>query len=157
MGKRGPKKIPTAIKLAEGTLRKDRDGDPETEIRQIPLEQIPDVPQVLEEEGRKRWFELCGHLFECGILEPRYLQNVQICCEAWDRKVRAAEKIAEQGEYITLMTGAVIKHPALLVIKECDDRICRVNAEMGFTPSSSSAVHKQGPKKGGIAARGKTG
>lgn len=158
MGNKGGRKPkPTGIKIADGTFRADRHGDPTSEVHQEPLSEIPEVPQQLQETGREKWLAAVNAMIGLGILEERYLPTLLVYGQAWDRKVKAELKLEEDGEYSHTMSGTIVKHPAFGVIKDCEDRICRILSELGFTPSSSSSVHKTAQKKGGIAARGKTG
>lgn len=155
-GKAGRKPKPTSIKIADGTYRKDRHGDPASEVHQEPLKEIPEVPPQLNETGREKWLNVANAMLGLGILEERYLPILLIYGQAWDRKTHAEMTMEEDGEFIHTEKGAVFKHPAFSVIKDCEDRICRIVSELGFTPSSSSSVHKTAVKKTGIASRGKT-
>jgi P27 family predicted phage terminase small subunit len=144
----GRKPLPVELKVARGTDRKDRDGDPASRPKGAVLSVIPDPPECLNDIGRVRWEETCRRLQTMGVLEDRYLQSVEAYCLAYEALAAANAVIAEEGMYYIFgKNNAIAKHPAATEAKNSRDEIRRYQIEFGFTPSSASTVKSKAPNK----------
>ena len=85
MGRRGPRPIPTAIKIAKGTIR-GTDRPNETTGATVPM---PEAPDTLGDAGRAAWAEYGGIAASLGLLEPRFLPGLERLSEAWQRAAEA--------------------------------------------------------------------
>lgn len=150
----GRKPLPVELKLARGTLRKGRDGDPAERPKGVALSVVPDPPEALGEMGLIRWKETCARLISMGVFEDRYLHSVEMYCRAWDALSEAEKVIKEEGMYYVVGdNGARAKHPAATEAKNARDEIRRYQVEFGFTPSSSSAVKSKSGNKPTVPTR----
>lgn len=153
MGKRGPKKEPTTLKMAQGTHRPSRDGDPDAEPRPVELTTTPEPPEDLGEAGRAAWERNANVLFQCGLLTMADLDLFREYCEAFDEKSRCIEVVKEQGEYLPTMTGGISQHPAINRRIKAEDKIRRLAAAFGMSPSDRAGLQVDPGKKKGTTTR----
>src|SRR3990167_4162210 len=121
MGKRGTRPTPTAVKLARGTHRPDRHGDPDSEPHGALLGSVPVAPETLGEVGGAKWQEWGQHLASLGLLEQRYLDALEMYCRAWDRLAEYERILREDGEFVKTTKGYVCRHPAATGAKQARD------------------------------------
>ncbi|KAA9357224.1 phage terminase small subunit P27 family [Larkinella humicola] len=134
---------PTAVKVLEGTYRKDRAIHDEVEPEL--LGDIPDPPDGLEELAVKEWYTVCRWLHSVGNLASTDLSLVAIYCN----------EIANYWEYdaIVKAKGSVIvfkdevgnpsrvqANPYTALRKSSYDSAVRLAGQFGFTPSARSRI-----------------
>lgn len=151
----GGKRLPTDLKLAKGTYRADRQGNPEEEPKGIKLDAVPSAPKSLDVVGKKKWKEICEKMLKQGILEDRFLDSIEQACIAFQDCESMTKVIAKEGHFIeSPRTGFKCQHPAVGIRNTARDMFRRWMLELGFSPKSSSAVRIQGAKgSGGIKRR----
>lgn len=152
MAKPGPKPSPAAVHIAKGTYRADRHGEVKATIK---LPSPPKPPKSLGTEGKAKWKELVEWFTDLEILEPRFLDAMELYCRAWDR-LREYEDDCKKGRrYFTTDGGYVSVHPAVTLAKQARDEIRWYQEQFGFTPSSASRVNATGKKgkSGGVSTR----
>lgn len=142
MGKRGPKRAPTAQKIARGTHRKDRDGDPKAEPQPEKIE-APKPPAHLGRVGKAKWQDLAPRLARIGLLTENDLEALALLCESFDEKATCEETLEEDGEYSVLENGYVAAHPAIARLDRCIRRIRQLMAAFGMTPSDRAGMKVQ--------------
>lgn len=142
MGKRGPKRTPTSVKIARGTHRKDRDGDPALEPQP---EQIaaPPPPAHLGKVGRGKWQDLAPRLARIGLLTEADVEALTLLCEAFEEKATCEAKLTEDGEYYWTESGYCGVHPAVSRLQRTIDRIRKLLAAFGMTPSDRAGLKLQ--------------
>lgn len=142
MGKRGPKRAPTSVKVARGTHRKDRDGDPAKEPKP---EQItaPKPPTHLGQIGRAKWSDLAPRLAKIGLLTENDLEALTLLCESFEEKSNCETILREQGEYSVLENGYIAAHPAIARLDRAIKRIRQLMAAFGMTPSDRAGMKIQ--------------
>lgn len=140
--------------MAEGTLRPSRDGDPESEPRPTQLTAIPDPPDGLGEAGRSAWERNACVLFSCGLLTIADLDLFCEYCEAFDEKAKCIAAIEKDGEYQTNLTSqTIVQHPAINRRHKAEDKIRRLAAAFGMSPSDRSGLQVEVNKKKGTTTR----
>lgn len=139
MGKRGPKKAPTEVKIARGTHRKDRDGDPTLEPKPEQAA-APKPPAHLKASGRAKWSDLAPRLARVGLLSEIDLDALALLCEAFDEKAHCEKVLAKEGEYFTQDNGYVGAHPAISRLHRAIGRIQKLMAAFGMSPSDRSGL-----------------
>lgn len=78
MPKGGHNRKPTALKIVQGTARKDR--LPENEPEAPALTEIPKPPTGLNRWARKAWRALAPYLVDNGVLSDLDLLAFEACC-----------------------------------------------------------------------------
>lgn len=140
MGKRGPRREPTVMKLAKGTYRADRQGNPVDELQTIVLSKVPPAPGSLGEKGREVWQRVGPLLCDSGVLHCGDLEAFAMYCHAHDEYEKCNKTLAADGEYHTGPTGKISPHPALHQRLRWVEVMRRFQSEFGLTPSARNNV-----------------
>ena len=151
MGKRGPQKTPAIVKLARGTYRKDRDGDPATAPQFAPAV-IGNPPAELGERGKATWLELGPKLAGQGLLTEVDVLPFARYCRALDEVIRLDALLVEQGEYFQTEQGYVGQHPAVNQRFKWLAEINRFESRFGMQASDRCGL-QVGAKKAGLPTR----
>lgn len=143
MGKRGPKAKPAAIKIANGTYRKDRDGGLD-----LPAD-TPDMPDWIDERVADIWEALVLELSKTnGLLASIDKFAMGRYCENW-LMYQDAKALIESGGIVAYTdSGNVYQHPAVGIKNKADERLCRFEAKYGMTPSDRVGLKFDKPKQG---------
>ena len=136
MGKRGPAKKPTAIRLAEGNPGRL----PINENEPTPEQAVPHKPKILKGEALAEWNRIVPVLQEMGVLTKADGVALANYCLAWARLCSAQAHIDEHGNTTVTPTGHLRKNPNV-EIAEAAQRLCKTFlAEFGLSPSSRSGI-----------------
>lgn len=154
MGRRGPAKTPTALKILRGIpggRSKLTKGEAKPEV----INGTP-PPQELSEDGKAIWRELAPRMEELGLLSVLDTNPFRRYCEMMGRWARASRKIQETGQ-----THVPIFHeltpeqrqrgekPKLKYIQELPEslefrrlpgELLRLEGQFGLTPASRAAI-----------------
>ncbi len=114
---KGRKPIPTALKLIQGTLRKERINKHEPDIKT----KMPACPAWLNVEAKKEWKRLIKELNKYGIATGFDFIALATLCQMWGEYIEGA-KVGEP------VGAAHVTQMRLLLV------------EFGMTPSSRSKV-----------------
>lgn len=149
MGKHGPKPTPSAIKLAKGTLRKDRHGDPEKQPQSGPAE-LGTPPGHLGEPGRAAWLNVGPQLVASGVLTTLDVTPFLRYCEAHDQIAKLTKVIDEEGETFSTDKGFICGHPAVGQRFRWLAELRQFEARFGMTASDRCGIQlptaKAGPR-----------
>lgn len=134
---------PTALKLIQGTQRKDRAQPNEP----TPVVAIPKCPAHLTPKAKTVWKSLVKHLETMGVMTlPDGLALEQLCSAyaEW----RDLVKLIEVDGYTYKTNGAggemLIKgNPAVAMASDAQKRIRGMLQEFGLTPSSRTKVNAE--------------
>lgn len=136
MGRRGPRPIPTAIKIAKGTDR----GNDQRKTTMGDAIDLPEPPSTLGDAGRAAWERFGSVAWSLGVLEARFLAALERLCEAHDRLAWAQADIASGGRTSKNDKGYEYARPAVTIEKEAREEIRRYLIEFGWTPASAANV-----------------
>ena len=109
---------PTALKLIQGTTRKDRINKDEPVVNS----RLPKCPTWMNTEGKKEWARLLKDLNKYGIATGFDFIGMATLCQMWGEYIDGA-KIGEP------VGAAHVTQMRLLLV------------EFGFTPSSRTRVN----------------
>jgi P27 family predicted phage terminase small subunit len=142
MGK-GRKKIPTAIKKAQGTLVKSRTLENEMQVEQINF--IPEPPDYLNEFGRMEWQTVACELLEKQMLHMVDLALLSAYCNEMGIYLECYNKINKEGaiERTYDKDGrlrASKAKPEIAMARNALDRALKIAVQFGFTPSSRASI-----------------
>lgn len=142
MGKRGPAPKPSALKLVEGTYRKDRAVPDEVQY----AEGIPACPKELGPEAKAEWKRIVGELSKVpGLIQKVDRAALAGYCSSYALFLHLEQMIREPDglviEYET-KSGAVITQPSAWVSIRNQERAAMSHfaQQFGFTPSSRTRV-----------------
>lgn len=153
MGKRGPKKEPTKLKILKGNPGKK------------PLNKSEPKPKVLKEDEPPKEFKLNARakkiykrvyavLADIDLATEadvytlaRYAQELDeylLCCEFLEKKRKEALKSGRSsyGEEGLSKNGSVFfsQYPEVAVRKQLEDSLKKLECEFGFTPSARTTL-----------------
>lgn len=157
--------LPTAVKEAQGTLRKHREAGKGPEA--IPLEKAPPPPArfaprdyveaqggqaELQERARLQrrfafdaWTELAAVLVERKVLTRSDLLALELCCWEYARWRVLGNVIEEEGQTVAQCNGdgvvtMVMAHPAVGQMDRALANVDRLLTHLGLTPSARVRV-----------------
>lgn len=136
MKQTGPPKKPTALKLIQGTYRKDRvaGNEPKPEIA------IPAVPTELSGEAKEEWTRVSEELRQLGLLSRIDRAALAAYCECWADFIEATKKTVELGKVIKTAAGNVIENPYYTIKKRSAELMHKFLTEFGMTPASRTRI-----------------
>jgi P27 family predicted phage terminase small subunit len=135
MGKRGPAARPTALKkLAGEKTSRINDAEPE------PATGAVSPPDWLSAEARAVWDELAPDLIAKKVLTSWDVEPFGVLCDAVTHYRQASAAVAEQGVLVPGRKDAVVKNPAMQLVRDTAATIRAYCGEFGLTPSSRSGV-----------------
>ena len=150
MGKRGPKKTPTAILQRRGSWRGDsRDGEPAAEIGQ------PAMPSWVTDDAVAVWSQVCSHLSSLGVLattDGNAIGRYCVLLVRWVSAVRFLEKYGESYP-VTSRSGDSVttvfrQFPQAATATKLATLLLRLEQEFGMTPASRANIsvpHTEAP------------
>ena len=135
VGKRGPSKQPTELKLLNGTFRKDRD-----KVGPVPANKMPECPIWLPVEAKEKWDELAPKLQKLGLLTEIDGDEFARYCLFMVRSIDAEGEV-EKG---LLVDGAVpgtrVKNPAVQIARDYAAMASKIADKFGMNPSSRNGL-----------------
>ena len=155
MGRRGPKPLPTTLKLFRGETRPSRLNKREPK----PTPRAPSCPTTLSPEAKAEWRRVAGQLEKIGMLTLVDRGAFATYCIAWATLIEAHKHVRSHGavlitadrETVDPETGEVIKivcvpvkNPWLQIQKESAAIVRAFAAEFGLTPSSRARIELPG-------------
>ena len=132
---------PTALKILEGTGRKDRVNPREP----TPERGIPIAPKHLAPSAKKIWNELCQLLDEIGVLTLADVFALEGAAQSLAelRAARAALKARASNTYCTTSRDGSVMHrtyPEVQAIADLDRRVLAWLGKLGLTPCDRAKV-----------------
>lgn len=147
MGKRGPKPLPTAIRLARGTYRPDRSAfnEPIATGKPKPPAVLKGNPDALKEFRR-----LVKELSTLGILGSVDANALARYAVLWVRWRQAEEMLKKTGDTLAIRdregkVKTVVASPHVAIARSLSEQLGRLEGEFGMTPSSRSRIEVQPP------------
>lgn len=143
---RGPKPLPTALRLIEGR----RPGRLEAGAEPIPpAADKPDAPAWMNAYAAGEWNRLADDLYGMGVLTSIDQTMLAAYCMAYARWRQAEEDLqvmadADHVTHAALMTtkeGNAIQNPLVGVANAARRDMARLAAEFGLTPSSRTQIN----------------
>lgn len=138
---RGRKPKPTAKKKLEGNpgKRKMNEKEPKPDVM------IPDAPGHFEGEALAEWKRVTQELQTLRLISNIDRAALVAYCQAWGDYVKACDTIDEEGEVITSDKGGLYQNPWVSIKNSAMDRMVRISAEFGMTPSSRTRLKVETP------------
>lgn len=138
---RGRKTKPSALKELEGNPGKralnKHEPKPETAI--------PDCPPVLAGPARTEWKRITAQLEKLKVIALVDRGALAAYCMAWGDVVKATNKLKKEGEVIISEKGGMYQNPWVSIRNSAMDRMVKISAEFGMTPSSRARVKVETP------------
>jgi P27 family predicted phage terminase small subunit len=132
MGKRGPAKKPTKLKVLQGTARKKDLKRKEPK----PKQKAPRCPAWLPDEAKARWKQLAPQLEHMGLLTTVDGMTFSLLLMHWALAVDAAKTLKKEGLTSEDERGLPRKHPMAQILRDNSQMFKAYSAEFGLSPSS---------------------
>lgn len=141
---RGRKPKATAVKEASGALRKN----PQRRNHEEPQPRLgwPAMPSTVaaDEAASAAWSAVCGILEEMKILAVSDVHAIAMYCTTYAEWSKAYEHVRKHGVSCPTAAGGVTTSPETHQYNKLSDRLLKMFAELGMTPSSRSRIRVQG-------------
>jgi P27 family predicted phage terminase small subunit len=141
----GRKPKPTALKLIQGTHRKDRAAPNEPKPKQTA--RVPSPPAEMGKIAKNEWKRIASELHDMGVLTRIDTKALANYCQAYEDMLTARGLLhgwnlanPDQINVQKSMTGVIKTHPYLVQMREARLDMMKFAAEFGLTPSSRSRV-----------------
>lgn len=139
----GRKKIPTAIKKAQGTLVKSRTLENEMEVEKINF--VPEAPDFLNSFGRAEWLTVATELQGKQMLHLVDLALLAAYCNEIGIYLECSEKVNKEGAIERTYDAegrvrASKMKPEVVMARNSLDRALKLATQFGFTPSSRASI-----------------
>lgn len=138
---RGRKPKPSAIKELEGNPGKRAINTQEPKPESV----IPSCPPHLIGPARTEWKRITKELEKLKIISLIDKAALSGYCIAYADVIKATNKIKKQGEVIISEKGGLYQNPWVSIRNSAIDRMVKIAAEFGMTPSSRSRVKVKTP------------
>jgi len=132
MGKRGPRKISTSVLRLRGSWRADGRKDLKID------DDMPEMPDFLNEDGRKVWKHVVKKLAPLNILCSADSTMLMLLCSAYEDWKEADELC--KSVLIKTETGRIKVNPAIVLRSEAWSRLRRACLEFYMTPASRTGL-----------------
>jgi P27 family predicted phage terminase small subunit len=136
MGRRGPAKTPTTLRLLNGETRKDRINLKEPLPRDVP----PDCPSWFDAETVLVWNRVTQELEAMGLAKSADQDALAVYCQAVVLYAKACKLVNGSGLLIKGREGNPVKNPAMAMVRDYGDQIRVMGREFGLTPSARTGL-----------------
>jgi P27 family predicted phage terminase small subunit len=105
----------------------------------------PACPAHIAGEAREEWNRICDELDQMGLLSTADRPALALYVKAWQRWVKAEQKVDEFGEIVAApKTKTPMKNIWLNVANEAYFQVEKMLGHYGLTPSTRTRVHTIG-------------
>lgn len=131
MGRRGPRREPTALKLIKGNPGKRALNDAEPQLS-VPKNSEP--PERLGKEAAEEWVRLYAELVEKGVLTEGDVAIFEEYCYTLGELRKFERLTKEYSPEVAILKGF---HKATVTLR---NQLRQLAGDLGLTPSSRSGV-----------------
>jgi len=146
---RGRKPKPTEVKKLEGNPGKRALNKKEPKPESV----VPRCPSHLPDVAKAEWRRITKELHALGLLSRIDRAALVAYCQAWSDYIEADEEITVQGAVIVSEKGGMYQNPWVGIKNSALNRLVKIAAEFGMTPSSRSRVSSEKPSDDDEIAR----
>lgn len=135
MGKRGPKKKPTALRVYEGNPGKRPLPENEPQPEGVAVK-----PAGLGEIASQTWDEQAAILGPLNLLTPADQKAFMAYCHAWEDYCIARADVEKHGAYCVDQQGKSILSAPYRRMLAAFERFRRLQSEFGMTPAARTGL-----------------
>ncbi|MFA9477574.1 phage terminase small subunit P27 family [Phycisphaerales bacterium AB-hyl4] len=103
-------------------------------------EGLGEVPDWLDDEAKRKWFELAPGLIEVGIAKAVDRDLFASLCQTYSNLSRWYEQVRVDGDIVESHRGTK-SHPIYVLINQAEDRARKIEAQFGIGASNRSRIH----------------
>ena len=141
MGKRGPPKQPTVLRLLRGNLskRKINEREPKPDADQI----VP--PEYLAGASLAKWNQVLPGLIATGVITNADVETLARYCTMYEAWLQCLRQVRRAGDWFAVYdkTGKMVNAkstPSALMVVKLAASMLRIEQEFGLTPSARSGI-----------------
>ncbi len=147
--RRGPKPLPTHLKLLRGNpghqvLNKN---EPQPALDDKP----PEAPAFLTGYAADEWYRVCEELYRLKLLTSVDINPLAAYCQSyciWRTAVETLKTISERdpqtkGLLIKSATGTILQNPLVLTARQAANDMVRHASEFGLTPVARTRLNQE--------------
>lgn len=138
---RGRKSKPTELKKLEGNPGKRALNNQEPKPDVV----IPPPPDYLEGPALEEWYRITPELQKLRMITALDRAPLVALCQAWGDYIKACDEVEKEGEVFFSDKGNAYLNPWTGIKTSAMDRILRISAEFGMTPSARSRLKVEMP------------
>ncbi len=140
---KGRKKLPTKIKVMQGTLEKSRTIENEMQV-DICIN-IPKSPEWLSEIGKKEWQKVTKQLYNLKMLHKVDLQLIAAYCNEISLYIETETLLRNKGRIQAFKNSdGTIKHaqavPYQKIAKDSLNAAMKLASQFGLTPVARASI-----------------
>lgn len=137
MGKRGPKKIPTAeLKRRDSWRAKDREGAEAIAGEALDTARVPDH---FDENARRLWNEIGELLAESSVAKETDRLALELFCDVYAQYCIERQEVRENGS-VQMGAESMTVSPHMRNFTAMHDRIMKLCKTFGLTPADRPDV-----------------
>jgi P27 family predicted phage terminase small subunit len=145
MGRRGPTRTPTALRILRGNP--SRRPLPTNEPHPAALAADVAPPAWLDDAARDEWRRLAPLLANNGLLTVLDADALAMYCRAFASWREATHRLATEGVVINAPSGYPMASPWLAIARREEATLYRLMREFGLTPASRTNVMATPPPR----------
>lgn len=138
MGRRGPSKTPTGVKLAQGETRPSRVNFLEPTPRRVG----PVMPKDMGDRARAVWRRVIAEMAGTEIIFAADTDVLRCYCEAVSQYENAVQLLTSSGPLIRTR-GELVKNPLHQIVRDSRDAVRLFARELGLSPSARAGLNVQ--------------
>ena len=141
MGRRGPRPIPTQLKILRGNPGKQRLNNAEP----APPSSGIVMPPHLGEVAAARWRELLPMLEGVRVMTRADVEALARYCDTWEWWLAVREKLKKEGDtYPILNDGGEVKYiaqrPEVSIAHKLAQQLRQLEADFGLSPAARASL-----------------
>ena len=132
MGKRGPQKQPTNLRVLHGETRPSRVNTSEP----VPRNRAPEPPDDMSAMERAEWDRILPELQAMDLAYAADRDVIRAYCSAVVRHAEAMHLVNTTGPLMRGRNGDVVKNPAVAMARDAGSALLQFARELGLTPAA---------------------
>ncbi len=149
MGRRGPAKTPTGVKLAQGETRPSRVDF----LEPAPRRALPVMPADMDAGAKAVWKRVMAEMATAEVIYAADADVLRCYCEAVSQYQTAMRMLVSSSPLVRgARSGDLIKNPLHQIVRDSRDAVRLFARELGLSPSARAGLNVQISGTGGDMA-----
>ncbi len=147
MGRRGPTKTPTGVKVAHGETRPSRINYLEPNPRRA----APAMPKDMDDRAKAVWRHCVREMAATEVIYAADADVLRCYCEAVSQYEEAMALLRSSGPLVrgVRAKGELVKNPLHQIVRDSRDAVRLFARELGLSPSARAGLNVQVSGTGG--------
>ena len=140
MGRRGPAKTPTGVKLAQGETRPSQVNFMEP----TPRRSDPVMPKDMDDAAQAVWRHVLAEMRSTELIRGADADVLRCYCEAVSQYQSAMRMLVSSSPLVRgARSGDLIKNPLHQIVRDARDAVRLFARELGLSPSARAGLNVQ--------------